>query len=651
MNANNLMAVSTADGISAGAGAPKGRSGSVGNRAQTTSGKNSFSDTFDALQKGINADTSKTQTRNASADTAQTNAPKVESNVPAQDTQDVTKKTLKNAAAKPTESGAEKTTVSADDVTAVSSSAAFAAIVNMEMPPLAGDVHEGLDDALVDILERYGLTTDQLGDTKVQNAAQNLLSVRSEDAAKSRNLLLALEGQPIAQENTASELGALVQKLTAAGTERDLPAQNSAVLAAPVLRLRELGGAPSALLRATVNTEIPLPQENAPAIAAEAVSSALTAAENTVQRNPVNTNVLSEEQRVQLNSSNTSMSVEEQRVQLNPVNTNVLSEEQRVQLNPSNMNMPIEEQRVQSHPNNTIPVTVEQNTQGTTETIAAPLLRAQAEPVQPTMRSAAELVGNQLTIDENVDAANPLTVLAQRTMRHDTMQEDMAGQQGGAQQDAAQRTQSEIQQTVRMNPNVTFEIPTRTTENAAQPLTAQTGTSPLPMQDVNASTPTPEAQRPQPDYEVPRQIVEQARLLRTLNDTQMVIRLKPEHLGELTLRVAVGSDGAVQASFHSDNAHVRNVIENSLVQLRQELTNQGLKVDRVGVYAGLTDGQMPQGQGQEAWQQQSSHRGEMQAYTRGDADDYLDEIDPLTPVTSTTESGGIVGTDGVDYRV
>ena len=654
MNANNLMAVSTADGISAGAGAPKGRSGSVGNRAQTTSGKNSFSDTFDALQKGINADTSKTQTRNASADTAQTNAPKVESNVPAQDTQDVTKKTLKNAAAKPTESGAEKTTVSADDVTAVSSTAAFAAIVNMEMPPLAADVHEGLDDALVDILERYGLTTDQLGDTKVQNAAQNLLQALPEDAAKSRNLLLALEGQPIAQENTASELGALVQKLTAAGTERDLPAQNAAVLAAPVLRLRELGGASSALLRATVNTEIPLPQGNAPAIAAEAVSSALTAAENTVQRNPVNTNTAVEEQQALRNLVNTNVLSEEQRVQLNPSNTSMSVEEQRVQLNPSNMNMPIEEQRVQSHPNNTIPVTVEQNTQGTTETIAAPLLRAQAEPVQPTMRSAAELVGNQLTIDENVDAANPLTVLAQRTMRHDTMQEDMAGQQGGAQQDAAQRTQSEIQQTVRMNPNVTFEIPTRTTENAAQPtqpIAAQTGTSPLPMQDVNAPTPTPEAQRPQPDYEIPRQIVEQARLLRTLNDTQMVIRLKPEHLGELTLRVAVGSDGAVQASFHSDNAHVRNVIENSLVQLRQELTNQGLKVDRVGVYAGLTDGQMPQGQGQEAWQQQSSHRGEMQTYTRGDADDYLDEIDPLTPVTSTTESGGIVGTDGVDYRV
>ena len=591
MNANNLMAVSTADGISAGADAPKGRSGSVGNRAQTTSGKNSFSDTFDALQKGINADTSKTQTRNASADTAQTNAPKVESNVPAQDTQDVTEKAPKNVDAKPTGSGAEKTTMSADDVTAASSTAAFAAIVNMEMSSPAADVHEGLDDALVDILERYGLTADQLGDTKVQNAVQNLLQALPEDAAKSRNLLLALEGQPIAQENASSELGALVQKLAAAGEENAPLTKNTTTPAVPVLRLAELDASSSAQLRAAVNTELPLPQENAPAIAAEAVSSALTAAENTAQRNLVNTNTVVEEQ----------------------------------------------------------------NTQVAVEKIAAPLLRAQAEPVQSTARSAADLVGNQLTVDENVDAASPLTVLAQRTMRHDTMQGDTSGQQGTAQQDAPQHTQSEAQQTVRMNPNVTFEIPTRTTENApqpAQPIAAQTGTSPLPMQDVNAPAPTPEAQRPQPDYEIPRQIVEQARLLRTLNDTQMVIRLHPEHLGELTLRVSVGSNGSVQASFHSDNAQVRNVIENSLVQLRQELNNQGLKVDRVGVYAGLADGQMPQGQGQEAWQQSSNRQsGAQQIYTRGDADDYLDEVEGLSPAAAQANIDGSVGTDGVDYRV
>ena len=200
---------------------------------------------------------------------------------------------------------------------------------------------------------------------------------------------------------------------------------------------------------------------------------------------------------------------------------------------------------------------------------------------------------------------------------------------------------------------VPFEMPTRTTETApqpAQPIAAQTGTTPAPVQEAASPAPAQEAQRPQADYEIPRQIVEQARLLRTLTDTQMVIRLRPEHLGELTLRVAVGRDGAVQASFHSDNAQVRNVIENSLVQLRQELNNQGLKVDRVGVYTGLADGQMPQGQGQEAWQQSSSHRGETTYYGRGDADDYLDEVEGLTPITAE-ENNGNAATDGVDYRV
>ena len=188
-------------------------------------------------------------------------------------------------------------------------------------------------------------------------------------------------------------------------------------------------------------------------------------------------------------------------------------------------------------------------------------------------------------------------------------------------------------------------------QQSPQPIGVHTGT-PAPQVEV-PTAPAQEAvpQRPQPDYEIPRQIVEQARLLRTLNDTQMVIRLKPAHLGELTLRVAVSSDGAVQASFHSDNAQVRNVIENSLVQLRQELNNQGLKVDRVGVYTGLADGQMPQGQGQEAWQQSEGSRGNTRVYARGDAEDYEDGIEGILPTHSAAEPGGVMTADGVDYRV
>ena len=582
MNANNLMAVSTADGISAGAGAPKGRSSSVGNRAQTTSGKNSFSDTFGALQKGIGADAPKTEMREAPVKAAQTKVPQTESPASSQDTQDVTAKTPKVIA--PQTNGTEKKMPTVDDAAVQSTAAAaLTALVNTDAALSDADVNEGLDAALTEILERYGLTADQLGDTKLKNAVQNLLQTLPEDAAKSYNLLLALEGQPLTQENAASALDALAQKIGAEG--RPTLVQNAD---ASVLRLAALDTSLSAQLRAAVNTEAPVVQEGMPAIAADTLP-APTAAENAVQRSSVNTSVLA----------------------------------------------------------------AEQNTQMTAETVAAPLLRAQAEPVSSGTRSAAELVGNQLAVDADVDAANPLTVLAQRTMRHDTMQGDTTGQQSSAQ--GEQQPPANGQQDVRMASSTAFEIPSRTTETVpqpAQPIAAQTGTSPLPMQDVNAPAPAQETQRSQPDYEIPRQIVEQARLLRTLNDTQMVIRLHPEHLGELTLRVSVGSNGSVQASFHSDNAQVRNVIENSLVQLRQELNNQGLKVDRVGVYAGLADGQMPQGQGQEAWQQSSNRQsGAQQIYTRGDADDYLDEAEGLSPAAAQANIDGSVGTDGVDYRV
>ena len=574
MNASNLMAVTPADGISAGAGAPKGRSGSAGNRAQATSGKNSFSDTFGALQKGMDAEAAKSEMRVTSADAAQTKTLQTESVAPSQDTQDVTAQMPKAAGQKQVEPGTEKTASVDEAAIPTAAVAALAALVNTDVPLADSDVNEGLDAALTEILERYGLTADQLGDTKLKNAVQNLLQVLPENAAKSRNLLRALEGQPLVQENAAAELGAAVQ-----GTEAGKNPN-----AERVLRLAALETVLPAQLRAVLNTEPALTVENAPVLTAETVPTAeALPAEANASRNAANIATLVEGQ--------------------------------------------------------------SENLQAATETVVAPMLRAQSEQTQPAVRTATALVGENLTTDDGT--ANPLTVLAQRTMRHDTSQGDASEQ--GTQQQSAQGEQ----QPARMTTTMPFEVQTRTTETApqpAQPIAVQPNAGTTPIQEVVSPAPVQEAQRPQPDYEIPRQIVEQARLMRTLTDTQMVIRLRPEHLGELTLRVAVGADGAVQASFHSDNAHVRNVIENSLVQLRQELNNQGLKVDRVGVYTGLADGQMPQGQGQEAWQQSSSHRGETQIYTRGDADDYLDEVEGVAPITAE-ENNGNTATDGVDYRV
>lgn len=150
---------------------------------------------------------------------------------------------------------------------------------------------------------------------------------------------------------------------------------------------------------------------------------------------------------------------------------------------------------------------------------------------------------------------------------------------------------------------------------------------------------------PQKDYEVARQIVEQARLLRMPEQTEMVIRLKPEHLGELTLKVSVAAGGAVNATFHTDNASVRAIIETSMIQLKHELQAQGLKVDNVGVYAGLGDNSLMDGQ-QDANARYAQHSSQGR-----DAQQALASFEEEQQALAANAQQEVLAQDGVDYRV
>ncbi|WP_294342484.1 flagellar hook-length control protein FliK [uncultured Selenomonas sp.] len=580
MNAGNLMAVSTTDGASAAAGVQGARSAAAGSRTQTTSGKNTFSDTMGALQKkGMSADATKIQTGDPSSSAVQDKPAATGTDGTAQNAQDV-KKTASMPMAKG-QSDALKD-VSTEDTAIASAAAAtvLAALLpaDVEQVPVESTPAEGeLPPALADILERYGLTAEQLRDTKLQTAVEHLLQQMPQTDEKGNSLLRALAGEPLTQEtaNTAVMLAQTDAPAAAAARlaalDAAMPAQLRAALQAAAL--------PSAENAATVTDETPVLQ---PVMQAEPIPAA-------------------------------------------PAEQTAPVAQQTAVLQPAAQSTVVQQPAVQ----------------------AAAVSTMQEQQPLPQGKSAAALVGEKLT-EETQPAPSPLDVLAQRTMRHDAMQRDMSGESAEQNQ---QPMQSGIPQPAPTHENVSFETTVRTAETPVQPASVQTGTTPIQTEQAAPAAEVP--QRPQTDYEIPRQIVEQARLLRTLNDTQMIIRLKPEHLGELTLRVAVGSDGAVQASFHSDNAHVRSVIENSLVQLRQELNTQGIKVDRVGVYTGLADGQMPQGQGQEAWQQHQAGHSETQVYARGDADDYLDGeiVDDGVTTASAQESVGGVTADGVDYRV
>ena len=210
-------------------------------------------------------------------------------------------------------------------------------------------------------------------------------------------------------------------------------------------------------------------------------------------------------------------------------------------------------------------------------------------------------------------------------------------QQQQPQQQDAQNFQNQIFQATTEAPQAqpvatggeAFTVPLTPTSDAPQPQ------QPAPAQAPDAPPP------PQEDFDVPAQIVRQARLIRTTENTEMVIKLNPEHLGELTLRVSVSANGAVNASFHSDNAQVRTIIENSLVQLRQELNDAGLKVENVDVYAGLSEDGLMNGQGGQAWQQGRQQR---QGNRQINLNSLERDIDSTVPVNQSTD-------DGVDYSV
>ena len=163
--------------------------------------------------------------------------------------------------------------------------------------------------------------------------------------------------------------------------------------------------------------------------------------------------------------------------------------------------------------------------------------------------------------------------------------------------------------------------------------------------------------QPAADYDVPKQIVEQARLIQNGQNSEMVIKLNPEHLGELHLKVSVNGNGGVTATFHTDNAQVKAILESSMVQLKQQLSEQGMKVDSVEVQTGLPDGQLPQGQSQGYYQQQQqgqavhSTEADMRAFeeTSGEMSATGEYVNRSTE--SVRDGEGNVITDGVDYAV
>ena len=94
---------------------------------------------------------------------------------------------------------------------------------------------------------------------------------------------------------------------------------------------------------------------------------------------------------------------------------------------------------------------------------------------------------------------------------------------------------------------------------------------------------------------------------------------------------------------------MRAIIETSMIQLKHELQAQGLKVDNVGVYAGLGDHSMMNGQ-QDADAHYAQHGGQGSSQGR-DTQQALASFEEEQQALAAGAQQGVLAQDGVDYRI
>ena len=86
--------------------------------------------------------------------------------------------------------------------------------------------------------------------------------------------------------------------------------------------------------------------------------------------------------------------------------------------------------------------------------------------------------------------------------------------------------------------------------------------------------------------EVADQILEKIKVSVTAETTSLEIVLTPEELGKVNLTVSADADGMMKAKFVTENELAREAIERNLVQFKEMLQEQGLKVDTIEVTVG-----------------------------------------------------------------
>ena len=86
--------------------------------------------------------------------------------------------------------------------------------------------------------------------------------------------------------------------------------------------------------------------------------------------------------------------------------------------------------------------------------------------------------------------------------------------------------------------------------------------------------------------EIADQMLEKFKVSVTSETTSLEITLTPEELGKVNLTVTTDADGTMNAKFVTENVLAKEALERNLVQFKEMLQEQGLKVDNIEVTVG-----------------------------------------------------------------
>lgn len=271
------------------------------------------------------------------------------------------------------------------------------------------------------------------------------------------------------------------------------------------------------------------------------------------------------------------------------------------------------------------------------------------QPVQVTLESqfaeTGQISPRTLVINADTQVVNPDQELADVQVVNLTEKESSAF---ARQQDQTPEKQSQKEEILTPNTDsgqvkTADQTVTNSTNTFTVPVdTPMTNSRPDLAANLGQAQAEPKFTPPEDQYQIKNQIIDQARLINRENQqSEMVIRLKPEHLGDLVLKVTV-NNGVVNADFHSNNSEVRSLLEASLHQLKQDLTNAGFKVDSVNISAGLSQFTAEQDR-QLDWQRQS-----FKSTGKKGGAGYVESIESQTIIQTGVNFNK---NDGVDYLI